>query len=547
MVKLAVTKRKPTPVVKPPRRLRPRQPRARRRGMVRIVDAYLFGEAFQLYIIGFGGFLLFLVVNQLFLEGDRLLNPNFPAKEILALIALNIPYYITMAIPIAVLFGTMMTMGRLAKDNEIDALFTNGIHLARLYMPFMVLSLINVLIVFAVNEAAVPRANAAAEAIYKKYPYLREQQDTESDPVIVSLPNGAFFAASFVDKVSGNTFYAVYDTLTKKGGESVDTEAPGPAAPPMSQQPAPGAQGAPSIAAPSPGATPPAPPQNGRPPVRPPAANGQVQPRPPPPPREPVRPPAAGEVTTTSAELGPAEGEAAPPPARPTKPIQPQQPVPPAGGGSSQLQPLPNAPLPAAKPPVESPAPAQPGLKMNVTAGEGAPDWRLYLSANGQIVQETLSITQPFEYVIAPDGLIARRDQVTNANLRLGIPLRDVFTDIKTPEELSREELQRQTEVKRQLGVSPAKDATDFYLKFSIPFACLFLSLVAMPLSLRAPRDERLLGLVITFVLVMSYYTVYYICKLMGYNEILPPIVAAWMQNVIYAGVAIVIFTVSRK
>lgn len=522
--------------------------------MVRIVDAYIFREAFQLYVIGFGGFLLFLVVNQLFLEGDRLLNPNFPTKEILRLIGLNVPYFMTMAIPIAVLFGTMMTMGRLAKDNEIDALFTNGIHLVRLYMPFMVLSLINVLIVFAVNESLVPQANAAAETIYKKYPYLREQQETESDPIIVALPNGAFFAASFVDKNTGTAFYAVYDTLTKKGGEEVDAPPSGPQAPPL-----PGAQ-----PSPQPGVQPaPQPPPEMQPGQRPP-----IQPRRLPPgergspgrdkPVEPARPQETqptsetAQATTISAELAqedapPPPIEAAPPPpAKPVEPppapVQPHEPVPtpgtPASGAPGPGK-IVNVPAPASPPPAD--------LNVAVQGSGAAQDLRLFLSANGQIAQETLSVTQPYVYYLSPDGLIDRRTRETTASLRLGIPLREIFTEIKTPEELSREELARQTEVKRQLGANPAKDATDFYLKFSIPFACLFLSLVAMPLALRAPRDERLLGLVITFVLVMSYYTVYYICKLMGYNELLPPFVAAWMQNIIYAGIAVVIFSISRK
>jgi len=171
----------------------------------------------------------------------------------------------------------------------------------------------------------------------------------------------------------------------------------------------------------------------------------------------------------------------------------------------------------------------------------------LYLAANARIIEKTLSAARPYVYFVGEDGLIERREQRTNAMLELGLPLKDVFTEIKTPEELSREELQRQTEVKRQIGVNPAKDATDFYLKFSIPFACLFLSLVAMPLSLRAPRDERLLGLVITFILVMSYYVIYFVCKLMGYNEILPPFLAAWMQNIVFAVIAVFVFAISRK
>ena len=71
--------------------------------------------------------------------------------------------------------------------------------------------------------------------------------------------------------------------------------------------------------------------------------------------------------------------------------------------------------------------------------------------------------------------------------------------------------------------------------------------LVAMPLSLRAPRDERLLGLIITFILVLVYYTIFFISKLMGYNEVLVPWLAAWMQNIVFAVIALFIFVISRK
>ena len=465
-----------------------RPPRLRRR-LFRVVDYYIFTEALQLYAIGFLGFLAFLVINQLFLEGDRLLNPNFPAREILKLIALNVPYFITMAIPVAVLFGTMMSMGRLSKDNEIEAMFTNGIHLVRLYLPFLILSLMNVVIVFVVNESLVPRASAAAEMVYKKYPYLREQEEAAVDPIIVKLPNGAFFASSFVDKKTGSAFYAVYDTLTMTSPDDIEGEFPLPLTPPADA------------------------------------------------------PPDAPQGLVPKAHLMEPAGTAEGPPPHTGDPAEP---APAAQMRTGELAPetegAPDTPQAS-----ESPNGAEP---LSLTA-EGTeplqPARQLFLAANGQISEQMLGVSQPFIYNVASDGLISDRDERSYMTLRLGIPLKDVFTDIKTPEELSREELQRQTEMKRQLGVNPAKDSTDFYLKFSIPFACLFLSLVAMPLSLRAPREERLLGLVITFLLVMSYYTIYYVAKLMGYNEIVPPFFAAWMQNLVFAGIAVFIFAVSRK
>lgn len=476
-----------------------RRPPPLRRRMFRVVDYYIFSEAFQLYLIGFFGFLAFLIINQLFLEGDRLLNPNFPAREILRLIALNVPYFVTMAIPVAVLFGTMMSMGRLAKDNEIEAMFTNGIHLVRLYLPFLILSLMNVIIVFAVNETLVPRAGAAAEAIYQKYPYLREQEETEVDPIIVKLPNGAFFASSFVDKNTGSTFYAVYDTLTMKSPKEVEGEFPLPLKP----------EGA-----------------------KPSGAPGGLAPK-------------AHIMESESRTEGAPPDGAALSSSEMTQPAgHPHEPAPPARMRTGELAPEAQQ---AAETDDASPAPEKPDEAKMSLVKEQQPERKLFLAANGQISEQMLSVTHPFVYNVTDNGLIADRDERSHMTLRLDIPLKDVFTEIKTPEELSREELQRQTEMKRQLGVNPAKDATDFYLKFSIPFACLFLSLVAMPLSLRAPREERLLGLVITFLLVMSYYTVYYVAKLMGYNEILPPFFAAWMQNLIFAAIAVFIFVVSRK
>jgi len=445
-----------------------------RRRLVKTVDRYLFTEAFSLYFIGFLGFMGFLIINQLFLEGDRLLNPNFPTGAIFKLIFLNIPYFITLAIPIAVLFGTLMSMGRLAKDREIDALFTHGIHLNRLFLPFLVLSLLNVVIVFYVNEALVPRANAEAGRIYERYPYLREQVESEVDPVILKLPTGAFLASTFVDKKNGAAYYAVYDTLTSQPAEA----------------------GAAREASTRVGA-----------PLRPPAG---AEKRPAPHSLPPAKRP---QHATREAVLG----EGAPPRMR-----APEEGAPPA----------PPAPPPAPEPggPVTPPEPN-----------------RLFLASNAQVVREELTMTRPYIYDTDAEGLVTARSTQSFSSLPLGIPLQDIQSRIRTPEELSREELQRQSELKRQLGVNPAKDLTDFYLKFSVPFACLFLALVAMPLSLRAPRDERLLGLVIAFVLMGMYYFIYFVSKLMGYNEILPPFLAAWMQNIVYAGVAALIFAVSRK
>ncbi len=505
----------------------------RKTRLVRILDKYLFLEAFSLYLIGAFGFLGFLIVNQLFLEGDRLLNPNFPTREILKLVFLNIPYFLTLTIPVAVLFATLMSMGRLAKDNEIYAFFTNGIHLYRLFVPFFILATANVVLEFYVSEAWVPKANAMAEAVYTKYPYLREQETEEADPIIVRLPNGNFLASSFLDKKSGAVFHAVYDNLTSsaEGGGSEAEKGTEESAKPVTAN----------------------------------TANGKE--------REVERSLASAQIRdgdlsvdgrTHPENAVKASGETMLPGER-----EKDEAVEEFAGSKAQGSPLPSGKV-SSSPGTPKDGTADKGSSGKQSVGprsqadaekfdEESSDGNkvklnvsplsreIYFAMNAQVEGEKLTAGRLYSYEVENDGLVSKREQRSNLQLYLGLPLGNLYSTIRTPEQLSREELQRQTEVKRQIGLNPAKDATDFYLKYSLPFASLFLALVGVPLSLRAPRDERLLGLVFIYILGTGYYFVYFVSKLMGYNEILPPFLAAWMQNIVFFVIGIAIFAFSRK
>jgi len=81
------------------------------------------------------------------------------------------------------------------------------------------------------------------------------------------------------------------------------------------------------------------------------------------------------------------------------------------------------------------------------------------------------------------------------------------------------------------------RDWTEYYFKYSIPLACVAFVLVAVPVSLRGPRDERNLGLIMTFVLVMAYYIIFFIARTLGSRGvIIPQEVAVAGQKVIDAG-----------
>jgi lipopolysaccharide export LptBFGC system permease protein LptF len=111
------------------------------------------------------------------------------------------------------------------------------------------------------------------------------------------------------------------------------------------------------------------------------------------------------------------------------------------------------------------------------------------------------------------------------------------------------------------------RDWTEYYFKFAIPFACIALVLVAVPVSLRGPRDERNLGIIMTFMLVMSYYIVFFSCRTLGsrgltlaqdamvFGKVLflkgtnmfPPMFAGWLPSFVFLAAAGVLFWRARK
>jgi len=101
----------------------------------------------------------------------------------------QMPEYLLDVIPMAMLFGTLLTMGRLSGESEITALKAGGVSLARMFLPLAVVGLGVSLFALLVQEALVPLANDRAA-------YLRESAIEHVSPAasnlsaVTNLPGG---------------------------------------------------------------------------------------------------------------------------------------------------------------------------------------------------------------------------------------------------------------------------------------------------------------------------------------------------------------------
>jgi lipopolysaccharide export system permease protein len=101
----------------------------------------------------------------------------------------QMPSFLLDVIPMAMLFGMLLTMGRLSGDSEITALKAGGVSLARMFLPLAVVGLGVSFFALVMQEALVPLANDRAA-------YLRESAIEHVSPAasnlsaVTDLPGG---------------------------------------------------------------------------------------------------------------------------------------------------------------------------------------------------------------------------------------------------------------------------------------------------------------------------------------------------------------------
>lgn len=106
----------------------------------------------------------------------------------------------------------------------------------------------------------------------------------------------------------------------------------------------------------------------------------------------------------------------------------------------------------------------------------------------------------------------------------------------RDPETLNFHDLQKQiNELKAGGG-----DSTDIrnaevglWFKVSLPFSCLIFGMVGAPLGLRSPRSGKVSGLAWALPIMLGYYVIYMTMSNAATGGAVPPILAAWLPNII--------------
>lgn len=110
---------------------------------------------------------------------------------------------------------------------------------------------------------------------------------------------------------------------------------------------------------------------------------------------------------------------------------------------------------------------------------------------------------------------------------------REISVNQKKPKDMNISELKNQILVLKRQFEANSKLKLELYQRYSLPFACLMCALIGAPLGLQPQRSSSSMGFGLSVVIVLIYYVFLSVCSSLGESGKIPPLLAAWIPNLI--------------
>jgi lipopolysaccharide export system permease protein len=141
---------------------------------MRILSHYILKEFLRLFLFCLFLFIsLFLIVEYLTRLGD-FNQAGVPVGVSFTYIALKIPAVLNQMFPVALLMGIQLTLGLLAKNNQILAIKSSGISMRRSTFPLILFALVLTFSSQVLGEGIIPYTNQKASALWQQYVEKKE-------------------------------------------------------------------------------------------------------------------------------------------------------------------------------------------------------------------------------------------------------------------------------------------------------------------------------------------------------------------------------------
>ena len=142
------------------------------------------------------------------------------------------------------------------------------------------------------------------------------------------------------------------------------------------------------------------------------------------------------------------------------------------------------------------------------------------------------------------DASYHRTDFTTyDITLDLNTALANLRPHERDANELSMAELRAGIAAKRSAGQPAYAERVELQRRFSIPFACLALAAIGIPLGIQPTRSVHSRGFTLSLALIFAYYLLLTLGESLGQRGVLPAGIAMWLPDLLLSGLALALFS----
>lgn len=180
-----------------------------------IISKYILRSHFAPFIFG-TVLVMFLFLFQFLLNNlDKLVGKGLSYWVILQLIGLNLSWMLVLAVPMGVLFSTLMAFGNMSSIHEITIIKTSGGSLVKMMTPIFFAAIILTIFLYWFNEQILPEANHRAKVLMMDIQRKKPTFSLESSKFSQEL-SGFTILARKVDSLNGSLkAVTIYDTRNR--------------------------------------------------------------------------------------------------------------------------------------------------------------------------------------------------------------------------------------------------------------------------------------------------------------------------------------------
>ncbi len=129
------------------------------------LDRYILSEILGPLGLGFLVYTFILLIRFLFQSAEMIIRRGLPTSIVGELLMLTLPNIVVLTLPMSLLFGILIAVGRLSSDSELIAMRSSGISLLTLYRPILFLSAIFTILNTVLMVYTLPWGNHALQQL----------------------------------------------------------------------------------------------------------------------------------------------------------------------------------------------------------------------------------------------------------------------------------------------------------------------------------------------------------------------------------------------